>query len=145
MRAGQGRNPGHLGDNAGDLSWQQDPDRPPACRVPRNLPEHERRRRHARFDVRGRRVSDRDWEILREGADMCRSCPLLLECRAYALDPEHKAEGVWGGLYFGSAMAAHVAVRDGKRVPQQIPSPADLRKRRRRWERQEAQQAPQSA
>lgn len=86
-----------------ELRWQIRDDAPPACRVPTDLPEAERLRRFHLFDVAGpRRAGEADWARIREAVKVCQPCPVRDACLAYALDPAHRVEGVWGGHYFGA-------------------------------------------
>jgi hypothetical protein len=121
-----GRSTGHLGMYAGDLSWQMDPDRPPACSVPPSLPLDEQIALHHRFDVAERKLSEKDLDRLQEAARLCRRCPVAPDCYEYARQPQHRVEGVWGGVYWGSAAAPNLARREPVLIPLLPP------KRRRR-------------
>lgn len=98
---------GHVFDvlsrSAGDLSWQDDPDTPPACVPPPDawLYPAALQRWFGLWDSAGPgQVSHRSWVRIRRAVDVCQSCPLRNPCLAYALDRRTKAEGVWGGMYF---------------------------------------------
>lgn len=125
MPTGPGHNTRHLATWAGDLSWQTRPDEPPACRTPTGLPERFAADWHRLFDAPpDSRPAAEDWARIRAAIDICRAgCPVRDECLRYALDPDHRAEGVWGGFYFPSPSTATASLRDGLRVPQLPPAP----------------------
>ena len=97
--------PGHvfevLARSAGDLSWQCDPDRPPACVPPRGLYLAELAQWYDQWDSAGPgQVSHRSWDRIRRAVEVCDGCPLRFDCLRYAMDRRTKTEGVWGGMYF---------------------------------------------
>lgn len=108
---------------AGDLSWQFDPARPPACRVPGGLTQTEQTAHHARWDSAGTgRISSRDWARILDAREVCLSCPVRSACLLWALDPDHRAEGVWGGEYFPASGVRNRLDPDGWRVPVTRPA-----------------------
>ncbi len=126
---GQGRKVHHLGRNAGDLSWQARKD-PPACMVPTDLPIDQQTELHRRFDAGGPgRLTEATWTRIRAAIAVCHGCPIRDACLTYALDPEHRVEGVWGGFYF-SAVEARSRSLTGERLPA-LPPPPPRRPRRR--------------
>lgn len=90
---------------AADLAWQaDDSEGPPACRVPRSWSLERQVKAHALFDSAGSGALSRDAvRRIRTAAALCAQCPLRERCLAYALDPAHRAQGVWGGYYFSAA------------------------------------------
>lgn len=120
----------HLVARAGDVSWQLDDDRPPACRVPRQgLSSIEQQRLHRLFDVAGPgKVTEAQWVRVRAAIAVCSACPVLTECYVYALDPAHRVEGVWGGHYFAATDPA--AAARGYRTAMRPPPPKYPRGRR---------------
>jgi hypothetical protein len=80
---------------SGDTGWQDDPARPPACRTPDAMGSRQ-------FDsIDYEREETRSaWERIRRAIRVCDTCPVVAECLAHALDPNHGVEGVWGARYF---------------------------------------------
>ena len=98
----------------GDLSWQRDPDRPPACRgADPKL-----------FEAQDRgTISTATWERVTEARERyCLGCPVRSECLLYAMDPRNRVEGIWGGEYFGASAVRRRVDRNGLRVPLTRPA-----------------------
>lgn len=91
----------------GDLSWQYDKDRPPACR----------KADPALFEATDRRISAPEWLRINEARQVCLRCPVRAECLLYAMVPAHRVEGVWGGEYFAASGVRRRVDRNGLRVP----------------------------
>lgn len=131
---GHARSTAHLVERAGDLSWQLDDDRPPACRVPREgLSVGEQDERHRLFDVAGPgKVTERQWRRVRRAVAICQGCPVVLECLAYALEPRHRVEGVWGAHYFATTdpSAAAAGRRTAQVPPPYQPAPRPRKRRK---------------
>jgi hypothetical protein len=100
---------------AGDLSWQFDPDRPPACRGAD--PEL--------FAACDRKPSNVEWTRIDEARQVCIPCPVRAECLLYAMVPGNRVEGVWGGEYFTASGVRRRVDRQGLRVPLTRPWPAE--------------------
>ena len=119
---GMGRRTDHLIDAAGDLSWQLDPDLPPACMAPSGVDTAELNEHCARWEATtGGKMTRRDWARIESAREVCVTCPLRMPCLLYALDPNHKVEGVWGGEYFPASNVRARLDRNGWRVPVHRP------------------------
>lgn len=118
----------HLIDRAGDTSWQFDRDRPPRCSQDRTGSRADRYGDRL-FDVLDpeREVLSEGWARVRAAIGVCQGCPVVAECLAYALDPAHQVEGVWGGRYFGGSDPD--AARRGVRKSFMPPAPGEVSRR----------------
>lgn len=108
-----------LSRSAGDLSWQDDGP-PPSCVPAPGLTPGERAEWYGLWDSAGPgKISGPSWTRIRRAVAVCTACPLRADCLAYASDPRHKVEGVWGGLYFPAGGRQLVAVpRVGQSPPE---------------------------
>lgn len=104
---------------SGDLAWQQDPTRPPACRFPGRRPSPFELAEHAAlWDAHPRgRIPPDVWERINRARKVCADCPLRMDCLIYALDPANRVEGVWGGEYFAASGVRRRLNRQGLRLP----------------------------
>jgi hypothetical protein len=127
MRRGS-RRTDHLVDQAGDLAWMLDPARPPACRAPPDVSTRELNEHAARWEATGGgKMTIGDWARILEARAVCLRCPVRAPCLLYALDPDRRVEGVWGGEYFPASAVRSRLDPDGWRVPVHRPT----RERRR--------------
>jgi hypothetical protein len=93
---------------AGDLSWQRDLDRPPACRG--SDPKL--------FEAQDRgRISPDTWARVDVARDICLGCPVRADCLMFAMIPDNRVEGVWGGEYFPAPGVRRRLDRNGLRIP----------------------------
>lgn len=100
----------------GDVSWQHDPDRPPACR----------RADYRLFEAQDRgSISAATWDRVELARGYCLTCPVRSDCLLYAMDPRNRVEGVWGGEYFGASGVRRRVDRNGLRVPLTRPHTPD--------------------
>lgn len=109
----------------GDLSWQRDPTRPPACRYPEPDPTPFELAEHAAlWDAHDRgRIPPEAWERINRARKVCAGCPVRMDCLLYAMVPDHRVEGVWGGEYFAASGVRRRVDKQGLRVPLTRPWP----------------------
>jgi hypothetical protein len=111
---------------AGDLSWQRDPDRPPACRFPGQWTSPVELAAHAKlWDATDRKPSSAEWQRIDRARQVCIPCPVRAECLLYAMVPGNRVEGVWGGEYFSASGVRRRVDRQGLRVPLTRPWPVE--------------------